>query len=153
MALLVGVEYCKVDAQGRIKMPVALKKQLELSEDLRFFVRRSIYSECLELFTYEAFQIEVGVLQKSLNPYDPESKRLYRRFIEGNMIELDGFDRLLLPDSMRKQVHITKDVVLLGAGNYLEIWNKEAYEKTSADSFDYQQAAKKLLSKTEENDR
>ncbi|MBR1626366.1 MAG: hypothetical protein IJ681_04395 [Bacteroidales bacterium] len=145
MSLLVGVEYCKTDAQGRFKMPAAIKKQLDIASDNRYFIRKSIYNDCLEVFTYESFQKEVSFLNKNLNLYDPDSKKLYRRFIEGNMLEMDSFDRLLIPEMMRKSTNITKEIVIIGSGNFLEIWDADTYKKTSEDNFDYKQVAKNLL--------
>ena len=147
MSLLVGVEYCKTDAQGRFKMPAAIKKQLDIASDNRFFIRKSIYNDCLEIFTYANFQQEVSFLNGNLNLYDPDSKKLYRRFIEGNMLEMDSFDRLLIPDAMRTAAHLTKDIVIIGSGNFLEIWDSQTYKKVSEDNFDYKQVAKNLLSK------
>ncbi|MBO6117561.1 MAG: hypothetical protein J6P44_03355 [Bacteroidales bacterium] len=147
MSLLVGVEYCKTDAQGRFKMPAAIKKQLDIASDNRFFIRKSIYNDCLEIFTYANFQQEVSFLNGNLNLYDPDSKKLYRRFIEGNMLEMDSFDRLLIPDAMRTAAHLTKDIVIIGSGNFLEVWDNQTYKKVSEDNFDYKQVAKNLLSK------
>ncbi len=145
MSLLVGVEYCKTDAQGRFKMPAAIKKQLDIVSDTRYFVRKSIYNDCLEVFTYDAFQREVSFLNTNLNLYDPDSKKLYRRFIEGNMLEMDSFERLLIPEAMRQSAHITKEIVIIGSGNFLEIWAAETYKKLEDDKFDYKQVAKNLL--------
>lgn len=151
MSLLVGVEYCKMDAQGRFKIPVAIKKQLDIASDNRFFVRHSIYDNNLELFTYEAFQQEVAYLQGNLNTYDPDSKKLYRRMIEGNMVEMDAFDRILVPDNLRQLAHLSKEIVLIGSGKYLELWDSTIYKKTCEDNFDYKQAAKNLLSKANDH--
>lgn len=146
MSLLVGVEYCKTDAQGRFKMPAAIKKQLDIASDNRYFIRKSIYNDCLEMFTYDSFQKEISFLNARLNLYDPDSKKLYRRFIEGNMLEMDSFDRLLIPDVMRNSVHITKDIVIIGSGNFLEIWDSSTYKRVNEENFDYKQIAKNLLS-------
>ena len=151
MSLLIGVEYCKTDAQGRFKMPAAIKKQLDVASDNRYFIRKSIYNDCLEIFTYDSFQKEVSFLNENLNLYDPDSKKLYRRFIEGNMLEMDSFDRLLIPDAMRSSAHITKEIVIIGSGNFLEVWDSLTYKKVNEDNYNYQEVAKKLLSKA--NDR
>ncbi len=146
MSLLVGVEYCKTDAQGRFKMPSAIKKQLDTTSDNRYFIRKSIYNDCLEVFTYYNFQKEVSFLNSNLNLYDPDSKKLYRRLIEGNMLEMDSFDRLLIPDAMRTVAHIAKEIVIIGSGNFIEVWDSETYKRVNEDNFDYKQVAKNLLS-------
>src|SRR5574344_1885053 len=106
MSLVVGVEFCKVDSNGRFKLPVALKKQIVATDDVRFVVRKSIYNSCLELFTYSDFQKEVERLQANLNPYNPDAKRLFRRLTQANIIELDANDRILIPVEQRATVSI-----------------------------------------------
>ena len=77
MSLLLGIEYCKLDTNGRFKFPIALKRQLE-SSDCRFVIRPSIYAECLELWPYDCFEAEIAQLQKELNPYAIEDRRFNR---------------------------------------------------------------------------
>ncbi|MCF0210863.1 MAG: hypothetical protein HUK18_06105 [Bacteroidales bacterium] len=150
MSLIVGVEYCKTDANGRFKLPVAFIKQLDLASDNRFFIRRSIYNTYLELFTYASFQEEVKKLQEKLNPYDPEAKRLYRRYIEGNMIELDSVDRLNIPTSLRQDANIDKEIVVVGSGDFIEIWDATTFKNIESDGFDYKAVAKNLLGNSKE---
>ena len=88
MSLILGKEYCRIDNNGRFKFPIALKRQLPSSEDGRFVIRQSIYAECLELWTYASFQEEVEFLQKNLNPYNIEDRKLLRKLTDGNIIEL-----------------------------------------------------------------
>ncbi len=145
MSLIVGVEFCKVDSNGRFKLPVALKKQIIAGEDLRFVIRKSIYNSCLELFTYLDFQAEVERLQANLNPYDPQAKRLYRRLTQANIIELDSSDRILIPIEQRTTANIDKDIVVVASGKYMEIWDAKTYENIDGDNFDYVASAQELL--------
>jgi Uncharacterized protein conserved in bacteria len=145
MSSVIGIEYCKVDLQGRFKLPVGLKKQLALGDDMRFVLRCSIYNRCLELFTYQSFQEEVARLSEKLNLYDPEGKRLFRRMTQSNLVELDTFDRFLLPKEQRKSVNIDKDIVIVSSATCMEIWDAATYKAIDNDGFDYVAAASKLL--------
>lgn len=145
MSLIVGVEFCKVDSNGRFKLPVALKKQLVASDDVRFVIRKSIYNSCLELFTYKDFQQEVERLQANLNLYNPKAKRLYRRLMQANIIELDSNDRILIPVEQRTTANIDKDIVVAASGKYMEIWDAKTYESIDEDNFDYIGSAEELL--------
>ena len=69
MSLILGKEYCKIDANGRFKFPVALKRQLQTEDDGRFIIRQSDYFECLELWTYASFYAEIERIKKTLNIY------------------------------------------------------------------------------------
>ena len=89
MSLIIGIEYCKLDSNGRFKLPIAIKKQLE-GEDCRFVIRPSIYAECLELWTYASFEAEIAHLQKELNPYSIEDRKMLRILSAGNIVEMEG---------------------------------------------------------------
>lgn len=131
MLLILGKEYCKIDSNGRFKFPVALKRQLE-TEDGRFVIRQSLYAECLELWTYESFRVEVEELQKMLNPYNREDREMLRKLTEGNIVELDSNDRLLIPTEQKSVVADSKEIVLQSTGKFIEIWDYAKYQKMNA---------------------
>lgn len=145
MSSIIGIENCKVDTTGRFKLPVALKKQLCLDNDLRFVIRCSIYNRCLELFTYQSFQEEVAILQGKLNLYDPKAKRLFRKLTESNIVELDTNDRFLIPKEQRTMANIDKDIIVVSSATCMEIWDASIYESIDNDGFDYVKAAEELL--------
>lgn len=144
MALILGKEYCKVDSNGRFKFPIALKKQLE-GDDYRFVVRESIVARCLEMWPYASFKEEVEFLQSRLRTYDPEERELLRRLSEGNIVELDSSDRLLVPPEQKPVVEGAKEIVLQAAGKFIEIWDRKTYEEVNKTNNDYAELAKKLL--------
>ncbi len=147
MALILGKEYCKVDTNGRFKFPIALKRQLE-TEDGRFVIRQSIYAECLELWTYASFRDEVEHLQKMLNPYRREDRELLRKLTDGNVIELDSNDRLLIPPEQKGAVTGAKEVVLQSTGKFIELWDRKAYDRMNSTTGDFAQRAEALLGQT-----
>ena len=144
MALILGKEYCKVDSNGRFKFPIALKRQLE-GDDGRFVIRQSIYAECLELWTYDSFREEVEKLQERLNPYSREERDVLRKLTEGNVIELDSNDRLLVPAEQKHVIAKAKEIVLQSTGKFIELWGREAYDKMNQSGTDFAQRAEELL--------
>jgi len=136
MALLIGIEYCKIDSNGRFKFPVALKRQLE-TEDNRFVIRRSFDCDCLELWTYASFQAEVEQLHKKLNPYNIADRAILRRMNHANPMEMDSNDRLLIPQEQKGVLGDAKEIVLQSTGKYIEIWNRDAYDKMEASITDF----------------
>lgn len=144
MALILGKEYCKVDSNGRFKFPIALKRQLE-TEDGRFVIRESVYAECLELWTYASFREEVEKLQGLLNPYRREDREVLRKLTEGNVIELDSNDRLLVPAEQKHVIAKAKEIVLQSTGKFIELWGRETYEKMNQSSRDFAEKAELLL--------
>ena len=148
MALILGKEYCKVDSNGRFKFPIALKRQLE-TEDGRFVIRQSNFAECLELWTYASFREEVEKLQRQLNPYRRDDRDLLRKLTEGNIIELDTNDRLLVPAEQKHVIAKAKEIVLQSTGKFIELWDREAYDKMNSLGTDYAKLAETLLGATQ----
>lgn len=145
MSLILGKEYCKLDSNGRFKLPIALKKQLE-SSDNRFVIKNSIFSECLELWTYASFEKEIEKLKSKLNPYSIEDRHLLRKFSEGNIIEMDSNDRFVIPAEQKDVLKSGKELVLQSVGDWIEIWDYDTYQKeTSAATTDYAQQANRRL--------
>ncbi|MBR4773695.1 MAG: hypothetical protein IK010_04615 [Bacteroidales bacterium] len=151
MALILGKEYCKVDSNGRFKFPIALKRQLE-TEDGRFVIRQSIYAECLELWTYASFREEAEKLQEKLNPYRREDRDLLRKLTEGNIIELDSNDRLLVPAEQKALVAGAKEVVLQSTGKFIELWDRKTYDKMNTSGGDFALRAEQLLGQSKAED-
>ncbi|MBR1792750.1 MAG: hypothetical protein IJ764_03835 [Bacteroidales bacterium] len=136
MSYLLGIEHCKVDTNGRFKLPIALKKQLG-TEDNRFVVRRSIYADCLELWTYASFEEEVALLTKELNRYKKEDVELLRKLVRCNVIELDTNDRMLIPPEQKPLLKSAKEIVLQSVGKFIEIWDYDTYAKMDAEPTDF----------------
>jgi MraZ protein len=62
----------------------------------------------------------------SLSITDPESRTLRRRIL-GNTAELtfDTAGRVLIPTYLRNYAHIDSDVVIVGMGDFFEIWDPD----------------------------
>lgn len=144
MALLLGIEYCKIDTNGRFKFPAALKRQLE-TDDNRFVVRRSFDAGCLELWTYASFQAEVEQLQKRLNPYNIADRDILRRMTRANEVDMDSNDRLLIPPEQKSVLGDVKEIVLQSTGKCIEIWERSAYDKMESSLSDFATIVDKRL--------
>jgi MraZ protein len=127
MLALIGKEYCTVDSNGRFKFPSALKKQLISLIDSGFVMRSSIYGPYLELYPMSEWDVAIEKIKKKLNPYNPKDLTLIRKLTEGNKIDLDQNDRILIPSDLKKANAISKDIVLISRINIIEIWDVEKY--------------------------
>ncbi len=131
MSMLIGKEYCKVDTNGRFKFPSAHKKLLSAVLEEGFIIRESVFDACLELWPRKEFERETGEIISKLNPYNPQDRLIIRKLSEGNPVDLDANDRLLIPNDQKKAKKIDKDIVLIPKGNLIEIWDVSAYEALS----------------------
>ena len=65
----------------------------------------------------------------------------FLRFFYSSAIDciIDKHGRLLIPQTLRDYANLQKDVVLVGSGKKIEIWNKERWEeefRKSQENFD-----------------
>ena len=65
----------------------------------------------------------------SMNILDPLSRNL-RRYImgKGSQVELDKSGRILIPQDLRTWAGLETNVIIVGQGNYLEVWKPELLE-------------------------
>ena len=68
---------------------------------------------------------------RSLPMIDKEVRQFTRFFLAGAAsVEVDKQGRILLPAVLREFADITKDAVLIGVGNRIEIWSRDRWEGT-----------------------
>ena len=61
-------------------------------------------------------------------------------------MEMDGSGRINIPKRMMDYADLTKEVVLVGLGNRVEIWNPDLYEENLiSDNSEYSRLAEKYL--------
>lgn len=119
---------CKIDDKGRLKLPSSLVKLLEATENKNFVVKRSVARMCLEIYPMAPWEKIMAKISK-MNRFITENADFIRIFTSGvKNIELDASERVLIPKDLKNFASLTKDVVIAGAGEIFEIWDKEAYE-------------------------
>tara|TARA_B100000683_G_C12215706_1_gene442757 strand:+ start:182 stop:643 length:462 start_codon:yes stop_codon:yes gene_type:complete len=127
---LIGVYNCKVDAKGRLMIPMQLKKQLSVHLDSSFILKRSVFHSCLELYTMASWNNVVDDVNK-LNRFVKKNNDFIRMFTAGvKLLDLDSNGRLLIPKGLKSFAKITNQVVLSSSGNMVELWNTASYEAT-----------------------
>ena len=50
-------------------------------------------------------------------------------FSSAEPVELDKQGRVIIPDHLRQYAAITGDVSIIGLGEYIEIWDTQAWQK------------------------
>jgi len=131
---LIGTYECKVDAKGRLMLPVAFKNQLASVSDKGFVLKRAVFQPCLELYPMQEWESMMQNVNK-LNRFKKKNNDFIRRFTAGvKSIDLDVSGRLLIPKDLVAFSGITKKIVVTSAVNIIEIWDKDKYEKAIDDA-------------------
>ncbi|MBL0095833.1 MAG: division/cell wall cluster transcriptional repressor MraZ [Bacteroidetes bacterium] len=132
MSQFQGEFECKLDAKGRLSLPSALRKQMAPEAKEKFMVNRG-FENCLALYPMDEWQ-KISDEINNLNMYVVKNREFARYFFRGAMeLELDAAGRILLPKRMLEHAGVSKELVLYGWGNKIEIWSVEGYAKLLKD--------------------
>ena len=117
--MLMGEYNHTIDAKGRVTIPAKFRSEL----GDHFVVTRGL-ANCLSAYSYERWQkIEENLSRISLTN---KAGMKLTRLILGNAIEceVDKMGRILITQTLRAKAELDKDVVLIGLGDRIEIWNR-----------------------------
>ena len=115
-----------IDAKGRLIIPSKFRDELGDT-----FVLTKGLDGCLSIYP----QGEWAEFEKKLRslPLTSKNARTFTRFFVAGATacELDRQGRILVPATLREYAGLTKDVVLTGNLNRIEVWSKEKWTENS----------------------
>lgn len=121
----------KLDAKGRVSLPAALRKVLP--DELVITI--SPEDTYLMVFTSEDYEDWVASLfgEEGYKSTNPEHRNM-RRFINARTkdIEVDSAGRVGIASEYREIVGLSKEVVLIGDTDHLELWDAKRLDETHA---------------------
>jgi MraZ protein len=130
MHFLTGTVCHQMDAKNRIRIPAKYKNAFPKEETL-YFVQ------------YNPGRIAVmpeSVLSKKMSVFeemDPGDQDMMdamtAMMARTEEVNEDSQGRTQLPLSVRKHAGLKKDVVTVGMGSFIEIWDQDSYEKVIAE--------------------
>ncbi|MFT6829092.1 MAG: MraZ protein [Roseivirga sp.] len=136
---------CKLDAKGRLALPSKVRAALPDNASEELVMRRG-FEPCLVLYPMLEYK-KIYSRVRSLSEFNEEYRKFQRSFFRGNVdVELDGAGRINIPKRMMEFASLEKEVILVGLGNRIEIWNPDLYEQyLIQDASEYSKMAEKFL--------
>lgn len=117
-----------VDTKGRLIIPTKFR---EILGD-EFVVTKGM-DGCLFAYANDDWKVFEEKLT-SLPITNKDARKFARFFLAGAaQVEVDKQGRILLPSHLREFGELEKDVVLVGVGSRIEIWNRDKWEAENAD--------------------
>jgi MraZ protein len=111
----------KVDEKGRLKIPASFLE--ELKEFGNLFYITSPNGETARIYPMKVWNELEDKLAKLPSTNKAKRKFLLRTSYFGQVVELDGQGRVLMPAVLREKAQTKGDVAVLGALDYLEVIN------------------------------
>jgi MraZ protein len=122
--MFLGQFYHNLDEKGRLIMPARFREFLSASGGA--YLLRG-FDHNLMVVTAATFNtMYERVNATSLT--DPTSRLLRRQIFSGAaLVEFDKLGRILVPQFLRDYAGINEEAVVIGAGDYAEIWSPEMW--------------------------
>jgi MraZ protein len=118
----------RVDEKGRLKVPAEFKRLIDEKYGTQFYIT-SVDGRVAQVYPFEEWQRIEDKLSRLSNFNPTKKKFLNRTNYYGQLVEIDGQGRLLLPSLLRESAGIKGEVAVVGNLSYLEVQSIEAYRK------------------------
>jgi MraZ protein len=124
----------RVDEKGRLKIPAEFKRVIDEKYAQKFYIT-SVNGTIAQVYPFEEWE-RIEQKLAALSTYNPTKKKfLTRTNYYGQVVEMDGQGRLLIPQILRESAQIRGEVAVLGNLTYLEVRNMEALDKEIQEPF------------------
>jgi MraZ protein len=123
--MLRGNYLAKVDEKGRVKIPSDFLGELRKLGS-KFYVT-SATGEAAQVYPMKAWEEIESKLAKLSSHHAAKQKFLARTGYYGQVVEVDGQGRILIPPVLREAAQMKGEVDVAGRLTYLEVWNHQRF--------------------------
>ncbi len=116
-----------LDAKNRLFIPA--KHREELGET--FMVAKNLREKCLNVYSMEGWEEYISPIRKMERKASEAIFRAIHR--DAAQVSPDAQGRIVIPVSLVEYAGITKTAVVVGCGDYGEIWSEENYSAMVAE--------------------
>ena len=118
----------RVDEKGRLKVPAEFKRVIDEKYGQQYYIT-SLDGKVAQVYPFEEWERIEQKLAR-LSTFDPTKKKFLSKVnYWGQVVEMDGQGRLLMPQLLRESAQIKGEVSVTGYQTYLEVRNLESYRK------------------------
>ncbi len=119
----------QLDEKKRMRIPTIYRNGFPEGEKL-YFVEYA--PDCISIMPQSVKDRRLGAFM-DVDPSEPEVMDAMRVIYAGVVpVETDTQGRVTIPRSIRERMHLEKDIVTIGIADYIEVWDRETYEKKQA---------------------
>jgi len=118
----------RVDEKGRLKVPAEFKRVIDEKYGTQFYIT-SLDGKVAQVYPFEEWE-RIEQKLAGLSTFNPTKKKFLDRVnYYGQMVEMDGQGRLLIPQLVRDSAQIKGEVAVLGHLSFLIVRNLEAFRQ------------------------
>lgn len=123
-----GKYYYTLDSKGRTPIPPAFKEILSSNYSAKLVFVNDEFDQCLCAYPVDEWNKLVERVKTM--PQTSDAVKYYRRRVIGSAVEceIDKQGRALIPSALREDARLNNEIVLVGQGHKIEIWDRKEYE-------------------------
>jgi len=131
MEMLTGVFKATLDEKGRISLPSSLRKALDDSE---LYLGEGM-DNCLWLYPKNEYMEMLKEVNDNTDRFSQTDRGIRRWVYSFQKVEIDKNKngRIQIPQNCRDIVGLSKDCIVTGQFEYIEIWDEEHFYQNKAD--------------------
>jgi MraZ protein len=116
-----------LDDKGRLAVPARFRAAL----DDGLVITRGL-EPCLVIWDTDSWR-GISERVRTLNQWQGDARRMQRLFFSGaSPAQLDKLGRVVIPQFLREYAQLDGEVVVVGLGDRIEVWAREAWARERA---------------------
>jgi transcriptional regulator MraZ len=126
-----GTHTTRLDEKGRLKVPAEFKRLIDENYGMQFYItsRTGTVAEVYPMQEWEEIERRLAAA--------PDSNPVKKKFLKhtnyyGQVVDMDGQGRLLLPAALRDKANLRGEVAVMGSLKHLLVRNAEELRKEIA---------------------
>ncbi len=139
--MFLGTYYHTIDNKGRLTIP-SRYRELLVAEGA--YITQG-FDQNLMVLTETSFNAIYKRINR-LSMTNPTTRMLKRLiFSSADRVDVDKAGRILIPQFLREAVSLNSEVVIVGVGDYFEIWSSELWMEQNQQLKDVEANAQRFL--------
>ncbi len=146
MIKFIGEYSVKLDDKGRVIFPSAFKIMMSAEADMRFVIKKDIFEDCLEMFTYSEWEKQSEQIKSRLDLFKKDHARFWREYMRNSaIVEPDSkIGRMSIPKKLLEIIGAEKNIIFYGNDHKIEIWAKDKFEDSVVNNEEFLSIAESI---------
>lgn len=141
-----GATLVNLDSKGRLAVPTRYRETLIGESQGQMVCTIDLHQPCLLLYTLPEWEIIERKLAR-LSSMNPAERRVQRLLLgHASECQMDNAGRLLVANTLRQHARLSKEVMLVGQFNKLELWDEQTWYQQVREDIDAEQSTQEPLS-------
>lgn len=126
--MIIGQYSYIIDEKKRVGIPTKFRTSLKQGA-----VLTKGFEGCLYLYPQKEWERFLELINH-LPYFDPATREMKRSMVGSAMdVKLDSAGRILVPDYLKEHAVLSKNLVIVGLNDHIEIWDEDKWNRYSPD--------------------